>query len=230
MLIDGEPDLGPWCAAPVGVVLDRLLTTPARGRPTVIAVDGRGGAGKSSIAALLQAEAHRRGLRSAVVHTDDFAWHESFFGWDGALRRAVLEPVRLGEGVDHVPPAWRARGRLGSVPVPVGCQVLLVEGSGSARRALAPVVDKTVWVQVDGRCAVQRLLGRDGDTPQNRAFLREWAAVERPFMLAERPWERADLVAMSGGATTLMISSIGRTSPLVPDPGTWGQREGLSSR
>jgi len=96
------------------------------GRPRVVAVDGRGPSGKSTLAKRLSAAVPS----SVVVSTDDRAWHHSFFGWTVLLAVGVLEPVRRGDAVSYRPPAWRERGRAGAIEVPVGRELL---------RATAPV-------------------------------------------------------------------------------------------
>lgn len=73
----GEPAAGPWRVAPLAEllgVLEQVAGTPT-GRPIVVAVDGRGASGKSTLAEQL----HRAVPASTVVHTDDVAWHHSFF-------------------------------------------------------------------------------------------------------------------------------------------------------
>lgn len=74
----------------------------------LIAIDGRGGAGKSTVTGLLAGTAP---ARAHVVHTDDVAWHHSFFDWDELLADRVLQPFRRGESVTFTPDAWRKRGR-----------------------------------------------------------------------------------------------------------------------
>ena len=105
----GEPDAGPWQAESLEGVVGRLL--PAAGhrpnRPWIVAVDGRSGAGKTTLVDRLLA----RVPDSAVVHTDDVAWHLSFFDWADELRDGVLEPLLQGEAVHYRPPGWVARDR-----------------------------------------------------------------------------------------------------------------------
>jgi hypothetical protein len=87
----GEPLAGPWRVMPI-CDLVRLLFDVDRardGRPWILAVDGRSGSGKSTVAALL----HRSVVGSAIVHTDDVAWHHSFFGWSDLFGRGHLEAV-----------------------------------------------------------------------------------------------------------------------------------------
>ncbi len=187
-----EPAAGPWRA----VALDELVRTlrraggPHPGRPLIVAIDGRGGAGKSTLVHRLAA----RVPSSASVHTDDIAWHHAFFDWADLLARLVLEPLRRGEGVDHRPPAWVERGRPGSIVVPAGLDVVWVEGTGVVRDRLLPLLDATVWVQVDADEAQRRLLARDGDSPEQRRHVAEWDREERPFLRRERPWARATVV------------------------------------
>ncbi|WP_236006849.1 uridine kinase family protein [Nakamurella leprariae] len=188
----GEPAAGRWRVIPVTELVESLYAAagPVTGRPRIVAVDGRGGAGKTRIVDRLQVVAPS----SAVVHTDDIAWHHSFFDWDELLAEHVLRPVRRGEAVDHRPRAWIDRDRPGSIAVPAGLDTVFVEGTGIVRRSLAPLLDASVWIQVDRRVAARRLLARDGDDPAHRQMVADWEAVERPFLLAERPWAHATVV------------------------------------
>lgn len=130
-------------------------------RPRVVAGDGRGGAGTSTLVEALAA--HVPG--SVVVHTDDIGWHHAFFDWADLLVTHVLGPVHGGEAVDHRPRAWKERGRPGSVVVPAGVDTVWVEGTGVVREQLRPWLDASVWVQVDRGEAERRLRARDGTSP-----------------------------------------------------------------
>lgn len=185
-LHDGEPAAGPWRAVPVAALPDLL------GHPAVLGVDGRAGGGKSTLAGRLAAVAPG----AAVVHTDDIAWHESFFDWEHLLVDGVLEPARRGRAVAYRPPAWDERGRDGAVVVPAGCPLLIVEGSGIGRRSLGRHLDRLVWVQSDldlaRRRGIERDIAKGEEDPA--AFWEEWQAEEVPLFAVERPWERAALV------------------------------------
>ena len=188
----GEPAAAPWEVVPLDELVGRLRAAAGAVAvgPRIVAVDGRGGAGKSTLVERLRA----RVPASAVVHTDDVAWHHSFFDWAGVLAEHVLEPLRRGEAVDFRPPPWAARDRPGSIAVPAGLDTVWVEGTGVVRAELAPLLDASAWVQVDRRDAARRLLERDGDAPEQLRHVEEWLREEHPFLLRERPWERATLV------------------------------------
>jgi len=210
-----EPEAGPWRAEPLSQVIE-ILTRPRTGvttgdHPVVLAVDGRSSSGKTTLAARMHAEAPG----SAVVHTDDIAWYHSRFGWADLLVDGILTPARGGGAVEFQPPRWTEHGRAGSINVPVGCRLLIIEGVGAGRRETAHLMDALVWVQSDQSEARRRSLARVGQPggPDNIDDLRAWMAEEDPFLADERPWERADLIAAGtpqipfDAATELVVAS-----------------------
>ena len=195
-LPDGEPRFGPWRARRVDAVLQSVLGAPPRSTPPLLAVDGRSGSGKTTVAARIL----DRVPGAAVVHTDDVAWYHAMFDWSELIAEGVLRPApRRGRRVRR--PSWDARSRPGAVTAPAGSPLVVVEGVGIGRRDLAPFFDGLVWVQTDRAVAWARGLARDGGDPAQEAFWHQWEAAERPFLAAERPWERADVIV--DGAPTL---------------------------
>ncbi len=140
------------------------------------------------------------------------------------MAEGILEPLRRGEDVDYQPPAWKPRGREGSIVVPAATPLVLVEGCGISRRALAPLLDAAVWVQSDREEANRRGIARDGGGQAEIDFWWEWDAEEQPFLAEDRPWERADLVVCGtpalGGADYDPASDLLIGSPLRPWPQT----------
>ena len=130
----------------------------------------------------------------------------SFFDWAGLLAEHVLAPVRAGRSVRYRPPGWVARGRQGAVEVPAGLDLVVVEGVGASRREIAPLLDAAVWVQSDHEEAERLGLARDlaeganGNLEEVTRFWQEWQAEEIPFLAADRPWERAHLIALGTSA------------------------------
>jgi uridine kinase len=204
----GEPAAGSWQAVRTSELM-QLVAAATRvpdGRPRVLAVDGRGGSGKSTLAERLR----RVAARSALLHTDDLAWHEPLFGWGHLLAR-VLEPLSRGEPVRFRPPAWARHGREGAIEVPVGLDLVIVEGTGASQREVASLVDAAIWVQADFAEAERRGIERDvaegvnGGRQQAIAFWRDWMAAELRFLDEQRPWERAD--AILAGTPTIPLGA-----------------------
>ncbi|SEQ92777.1 hypothetical protein SAMN05216188_106244 [Lentzea xinjiangensis] len=193
----GEAQATGWRVVKLSDVVLRLRQAAPGRRPLVVAVDGRGGAGKSTLAARLQ----RVVPGSAVVHTDDVAWNQACFDWGELMAEHVLRPLREGGAVEFRPPAWVEHRRSGTIRVPVGVDVVWVEGTGIIREELAPWIDASIWLQGDLDEQERRLVARDGDSPAQRRHVAAWLAEELPFMLAEQPWRKATLVV--AGTTDL---------------------------
>ena len=155
----GEPVAGPWRVERLDVFA-RLLADAAgtpSSRPRIVAVDGRGGGGKTTLAGRLC----RVMAPAAVVHTDDIAWAHSRFGWDDLMLNGVLGTLHAGREVHYQPPAWQPNGRTGHIDVAAGASTVIVEGVGASRRQLANLVDVVVWVQSDFDQARRLGVGRD---------------------------------------------------------------------
>jgi len=189
-LHEGEVEAAGWRVVKLADVVRRLCEKAVSGRPLVVAVDGRGGAGKSTLAGRLREAVPG----SEVVHTDDIAWNHACFDWAGLMAENVLKPLHRGEAVAFRPPAWVEHERSGVIRVGAGAEVVWVEGTGIIREELAGWVDASVWVQGDLDEQERRLVARDGDSAEQRRHVAAWLEEELPFMLRERPWERATVV------------------------------------
>jgi len=164
---------------------DFLARPPRRGGTRIVAVDGGSAAGKTSFAHRLAAP-----LAASLVHTDDVAWWQSFFGWSSLLIDGVLEPLLAGSAVRYRPPAWEAREREGAIVADPG-PALVIEGVGAGRLELTPYLDHLIWVDTDRQLAFERGLARPGEDP---VFWREWELAEEEHLERDRPWVRAHLL------------------------------------
>jgi len=199
-----EPEAGPWRVELLSAVADAVTKRgPDRsssGRPAVLAVDGRSNSGKTTVATRI-----REMVPGAVViHTDDIAWEHSRFGWADLLIDGILVPVRQGRAVSYRPPRWDEHGREGSIEVPAGCPLLIIEGDGAGRKEVTHLLDTLIWVQADEREVARRSAARAASPPAadlaNKAVdgtpfdEAGWMAEEIPFNTAERTWERASII------------------------------------
>lgn len=206
----GELPVEQWTVRPLADVAAELVDRLGPGRH-VIALDGRGGAGKSTLAGRWAACLPD----TAVVSTDDIAWNHSMFGWADAMVDGVLRPFREGSAVSYRPPGWVRHGREGAVEVADTVRLLIIEGVGASRRELADWLDAACWVQSDFAEAERRGLARDiasgvnGDAEATTAFWHFWMAEELPFFARDRPWERADLILAGTSTASVPEGTVG---------------------
>ena len=167
-----------------------LAARPAHlGRTRLVCVEGRAGAGKTTLAARL-ADAYAGSV--AVVHLEDL-----YEGWSGLprvaarIRDELLPAVAVGRPVSIRRWDWAA-DRLGSpLTVPV-VEALILEGVGSYARSYDEYVSLVVWVDLPDDVRRKRALDRDGAVFE--PYWDRWAADEDRVHARERTRERADVV------------------------------------
>ena len=180
------------------MIADDLVARASSARPRlggvrVIAIDGPAGSGKTTLADAL-------GARGAtVVHLDDL--YEGWSGLEGSLwprlAAQVLEPLRRGRPGRYQRYDWHAGAFAEWVDVLVPA-LLVVEGCGSARRAVDPVAVLRVWVEAPADLRLERGLARDG--ADAREHWLTWMSDEAEHFARERTRERADVRLDAFGA------------------------------
>ncbi|MFJ9843557.1 uridine kinase [Kitasatospora sp. NPDC101155] len=200
----------PYSAPPARGPVERIaaaVTARATDGCVLVTLDGRAGAGKSTLAAAVAAYLGGPG-HAVVVHGDDFfhpmPCHERLsmepeegyhwlFEWQ-RLRDQVLVPLSDGrparyEQFDRDANALRAGGPRSVPPA----DVVIVEGVLTARPELAGFYDLTVFVDTPSELCLRRVHARPDLRPQREAWLTHWRAVEEYYLTATDMPARADL-------------------------------------
>jgi uridine kinase len=163
----------------------RACAPPSGTTTRIVAIDGHGGSGKSSLAQLLSHE-----LDAPIVHTDDFASWENPVDWWPELIDRVLEPLARGQVASYTPTSWGGPER---APIVVAqSDIVLLEGVTSAREAFRPYLAYTIWVETPPDLCLRRGLERDG--AEALAQWQQWMAGEARYIARERPQGHADKV------------------------------------
>ena len=168
---------------------ERLTALPPSCGPVrLVAVDGHAGSGKTTFADALSSALDG----APTVHLDDLATHDRLFEWTDRLRTEVLDPLSHGRTANHRVYDWTERRFHGSRAVPPA-PVVLVEGVGSGRRALRPLLAALVWMDVPPVVARARGEARDG--PALASFWADWTQAEAAHFAADPSRPHADFLA-----------------------------------
>jgi len=156
----------------------------------VVLIDGRSGAGKSSLAERLVRAWPLRG-RPQLVALDSI-----YPGWDGLERGAEIarESILIphGRGLIGTWARWDwQREATAETHAVDPALALIVEGCGVLTPASARLADVTVWVDGPADPRRRRALARDGEG--FRAHWDMWADQEEAHIRRDRPAELADL-------------------------------------
>jgi len=162
-------------------IADRL----ARQSAVLVALDGRCGSGKTTLAEQLT----ERFPQSITVHTDDFYLPSSrrVTGWEKIpcanmdiqrLRDEVVAPARAGQAFSYQ--AYSCREGAYLPPRPLSpAPLVIVEGSYSCHPTLADCYDLKVFVTCSKEEQARRLLAREGE--RYSGFTARWIPLEEGY-------------------------------------------------
>ena len=162
--------------------------SPPVGIPTrVVAIDGHGGAGKSTLAARLAAALDG----APVVHTDDFASWDQPVEWWPRLEEQVLRPLAAGRAARYQRYDWDLEQLADWIDLPVA-DVVLLEGVSASRREFTGYLALAIWVDTPRDLCLTRGLARDG--AHQRDLWRGWMDAEDAVFAHDQPRDRADVI------------------------------------
>lgn len=164
----------------------------------VVAIDGHGTAGKSTIAACTAAA-----TGAALVHTDDFFLAQpasrsgqprlrslgQYYDWM-RIRAQALEPLRASRSAKFRCFDWSRGTGLGGVATVRPSDVILLEGVFSAAPELSDLVDRSVFVDTPEDERLRRLHVQVAPDDWDA----DWLAVQQSYFDRTRPPTSFDLV------------------------------------
>ncbi|UKA58411.1 aminodeoxychorismate synthase component I [Arthrobacter sp. FW306-2-2C-D06B] len=161
--------------------------TPA---PVIIAIDGRSGAGKTTLAVELAARL-RMHHKVSLFHLEDI-----YPGWNGLAAgveryvTTVLAPLRHGDAAAWVSWDWEKHYD-GRSHVTLPAEIVIVEGVGAAASAARPMLDAVVWVDAPDDDRRHRAMARDGSSYE--PFWDSWAAQEDEWLETDDVLDHIDV-------------------------------------
>jgi uridine kinase len=178
-----------------------ILENRRKDGPLTVAIDGGGGAGKSTLA---------RGIseafagRVAIIRCDDFyrpllgekhlhltpeEAYENYFDWR-RLRDEALVPLRAGNRALYQRYDW-ATDRLADWSEIGPREIILVEGVFSMRPELRPLIDVAIFIETPRDERMRRMSARP---QESTSWMAQWMAVEDWYLEYVAPDRPADLV------------------------------------
>ncbi|MDR6416524.1 chorismate-binding protein [Pseudarthrobacter sulfonivorans] len=184
--------------------------------PVIIAVDGRSGAGKTTLAIELAARL-RSHHKVSLFHLEDI-----YPGWNGltaGIERyisTVLAPLSRGEAATWTSWDW-ANHYDGDIRITLPAEIVIIEGVGAAAAEARRLLSAVVWADSPDDVRRTRALDRDGGTYE--PYWEQWAAQENDWLADDDVPGQADIRVLNhadGSAPTDVLQALSYLPALGP--------------
>ncbi len=182
-------------------ILEQVDACPTRGATKLVAIDGRGGSGKSFLAAQLMSM--DRSLKLLPMdhfpcHGEEYPFHPTGVQTRISEVRLLMALLPLTENTAGAyRRSWWDTDRVGPLTRVEPGGTVLVEGCYSLLRSLRPLYDFSIWVECPYEQALAQAMARDKVGEGGRA---RWELGHAPnqerYIETHRPSEFAEMVIL----------------------------------
>lgn len=162
---------------------------------SLIAIDGRAGAGKTTLAASFFEELSAD-KAVAVIHMDDL-----YDGWENALSERLTQTLesivkshqsKVAFEIDIF--NWQSMS-FDSKRVIHPVDILILEGVGAGQKVVRDAGATLYWLDIDAEVGIQRVLNRDGN--QIASQMKQWQIAQEIHFLRDKTRENAEHIQSS---------------------------------
>ncbi|CAN2240966.1 Udk Uridine kinase [Candidatus Planktophila vernalis] len=162
---------------------------------SLIAIDGRAGAGKTTLAASFYEELSAD-KTVAVIHMDDL-----YDGWENALSEHLTQTLesivkshqsKVAFEIDIF--NWKSMS-FDSKRVIHPVDILILEGVGAGQKVVRDAAATLYWLDIDAEVGIQRVLNRDGN--QIASQMKQWQIAQEIHFLRDKTRENAEHIQSS---------------------------------
>ena len=162
---------------------------------SLIAIDGRAGAGKTTLAASFYEELSAD-KTVAVIHMDDL-----YDGWENALSERLTQTLesivkshqsKVAFEIDIF--NWQSMS-FDSKRVIHPVDILILEGVGAGQKVVRDAGATLYWLDIDAEVGIQRVLNRDGN--QIASQMKQWQIAQEIHFLRDKTRENAQHIQSS---------------------------------
>lgn len=184
-----------------------ITSSPFKHHQRLIAIDGGGGAGKTTFASCLQ----KAIPGSHIVKIDDFYRPPQLrtpilstneinpnFDWD-RLRTLVLDAVRGDKDISYQLYDFESGTLTGEVINVPPDATIIVEGVWSMQEAFLDFYDYRIWLEAPANLRLERGVSRDGEELRP-VWVDEWIPIDDSYKKTQQPHLRADIVVDSASS------------------------------
>ncbi len=172
-------------------IVARIQELLEKKQPVLVAIDGYGGAGKTTLARAIQSEF----LSSAIITLDDFATDIEGPADRKRFLSQVLLPLSNGIAANYQRFDWPTQALAEWREVrPNG--LIIIEGVSTLGEDFNSYYDLRVWIDCPHELASQRGMERDKNiygVNHEQLWKEIWIPGEREYGKTE-PWNRADMI------------------------------------
>ena len=162
---------------------------------SLIAIDGRAGAGKTTLAAKFFEELSVD-KSVQVIHMDDL-----YNGWNNALDERLTKTLELIVNAHHNKVAfeieifnWNSMSFDSKEEInPV--DILILEGVGAGQKVVRDAGATLYWLDIDADVGIQRVLNRDGN--QIASQMKQWQIAQEIHFTRDKTRENAEHIQSS---------------------------------
>lgn len=162
---------------------------------SLIAIDGRAGAGKTTLAANFF-EALSAENTVEVIHMDDL-----YDGWENALSErltqtleSIVKSHQNNRAFEIDIFNWQSMS-FDSKRVIHPVDILILEGVGAGQKVVRDAGATLYWLDIDAEVGIQRVLNRDGN--QIASQMKQWQIVQERHFLRDKTRENAEHIQSS---------------------------------
>ncbi len=180
----------------------QITSTSPKHHRRIVAIDGGGGAGKTTFATFLRKVIPD----SFVVKIDDFYRPPQLriplqsvevinpnMDWD-RLRMLVLEAVRGDRDISYQLYDFKAGTLSGdTIHVPKDASTIIVEGVWSYQEAFIDFYDYLIWLEAPADIRLERGVKRDGEDLR-QVWIDEWIPIDEYYQKSYQPKLKANCV------------------------------------
>jgi uridine kinase len=169
-----------------------LLDLCSQKERPIIAIDGPAGAGKTTLAQEINLALSLE-MSVNVIHMDDL-----YDGWNNALSEDLTQILLyLSNQHREEKPAvirkynWATSSFAESQEIPPA-DLLILEGVGSGDKALQDDLAALIWIDIDPKIGVNRVLERDGSQVADE--MKKWLGAQQEYFSQHSTREKADFI------------------------------------